>query len=268
MTSKIQDRHNILIHVAFQPLPEMPLYLYHLRISITVYPTRVLVKISHLFKHNLPVEQTCPWQHRDGIAGEGDGCSHVKGRLVQNYTDVLDCLTKTPCRVEDNRLQMLVVRDPRAVVVSSYFWLLTHPNQGAPIRTNEGLEQYVRRMLPTICQNVYLRYAVLLEKMPESTQVFEYNDAEENRFEWHKRWVKFVGLNVTESVVLEASDNSSRHQHVFAEKGVDKHPGGNSTASGRSFKDEVSDELAAEMDRVARVWLPPDLLEKFGIPLE
>jgi len=58
---------------------------------------------------------------------------------------------------------------------------------------------------------------------------------------------------VIEKVVQEASDNGSRHQRVFTENGIDEHPGGNNATSGRSFKDEVSDELTAEVDRVAWV---------------
>ena len=104
--------------------------------------------------------------------------------------------------------------------------------------------------------------------MSDITQVFEYNDTAGNRFEWHHRWQTIVGPNVTESVVREASDNGSRHQRVFTEKGIDDHPGGNNATSGRSFKHEISDELTAEVDRVARVWVPSDLLNKFGILLK
>ena len=108
MASKMQDRPNLDVHNVltsrgsdFQPLPQISL---RFSLAVSLYPTRVVVKISHIFKHNLSVEQTWAWQHRDDIAGEGDGCSHVKGCLVQNYKDVLDCLTESSCRVEDNRL--------------------------------------------------------------------------------------------------------------------------------------------------------------------
>ena len=143
MTSKIQDRPNLDIHNVltsrrsdFQPLPQIYL---HFPLAVSLYPTRVVVKSP------ISSSTTCRWNRRvlgnTGKASLARVMAHVKGCLVQNYKDVLDCLTESPCRVEDNRLQMLVLRDPHAVVVSSYFWILTHPNQGALIRTNESLEQ-------------------------------------------------------------------------------------------------------------------------------
>lgn len=56
-----------------------------------------------------------------------------------------------------------------------------------------------------------------------------YSDAVENRFEWHQRWLKFVGLNVAESVVRQASDTGLKHhdERVFTEKGINEHLGGN-----------------------------------------
>ena len=224
------------------------------------------MKISHLLKHNLPVELRCSWQHFDGVASEGAGCSHVGGHRVQNYTDVLGCMKESPCRLTDDRLQMLVLRDPRAVAVSSYFWLLVHPMERTP--TKETLEHYVLRMLPTICQYVHLRYVLLHEEMSEIMEEFEYEDSVANPLQWHQRWLAFVGLNLPESVVREASDKDSKRQYSFAAKGVDQHPGGGVTAPSRSFRDEVSEEVASEMDRIARIWLPPTLLDMFGIPLQ
>ena len=224
------------------------------------------MRISHLHKHDLPVGRECAWQHNFGIVDEGTGCSHVGGRPVQNYTDVLGCMKESPCRLTDDRLQMLVLRDPRSVAVSSYFWLLAH--RTLPIPNEQTLKDYVLKMLPTICQYVHLRYVLLHEGMSERMEEFEYEDSVANPLEWHQRWLAFVGLNLPEKVVREASDKNSKRQYSFAEKGFDEHPGGKSATPSRSFRDEVSEEFEAEMDRIARIWLPPNILETFGIPLE
>ncbi len=229
------------------------------------HPYRVSVSVSSLYKHDLPVSKTCPWQHVDDITPEGKGCTSVAGQPVQNYTDTVRCLHENPCRVTDSRQQMLILRDPRAVVVSSFFYLKLHPNSAGIARPGESLEEYALRMLPTMCRFVYLRYQLLQEQLPDRTVEFLYDESLEDPLRWHQRWLSFVGLTPPESVVQEATDTAERMEFGFTAHGVDNHIGGKEATKHRSWKDEVSPEVVGRLYEICLVWLPPVLLDKFGI---
>lgn len=231
------------------------------------FAIRVTVSISHVFKHNMPVVHNCPWQHIDGVAPEGPGCATSDGRPAQNHEDVAACVRASPCRINDKRLQMLVLRDPRAVVVSSYYYLKTHRLQTATLKNpTESVERYAVRMLPTICRFVHIRYLVLLERMADRTVEFMYEESLADPLEWHRGWLSSVGLNLPDSIVRRATDTALSGNFEFAAKGRDKHPGGVNTTPSRSYETEVGPEIRAKLDDICRLWLPPVLLEKFGIP--
>ena len=226
---------------------------------------RVSVSVSSLYKHDLPVSKDCPWQHVDDITPEGKGCTAVAGHPVHNYTDTETCFHKKPCAITDNRQQMLILRDPRAVVVSSFFYLKLHPNSAGTARPGETVDAYVLRMLPTMCRFVHLRYQLLQERLSDKTVEFLYDESLADPLGWHKRWLSFVGLTPPESVAQEATDTSQRREFGFAAHGVDKHPGGTAATARRSWEDEISPEVVRQMYEICRVWLPPVLMEKFGI---
>eukprot|EP00903_Cladosiphon_okamuranus_P005693 g5655.t1 len=226
---------------------------------------RVSISISSLYKHDLPVSKKCPWQHVDDITPEGEGCTTVAGRLVQNHTDSAQCLHEHPCKITDRRLQMLILRDPRAVVVSSFFYLKTHESSAGRSRQPESVGEYAVRLLPTICRFVHLRWLLLQERMADRTVEFTYDESLADPLSWHERWLSSVGLTPPKSVVQEATDTALRGEFGFAGKGVDKHVGGKEATPARTWEDEVSAEVAEQLNDICRVWLPPVLLEKFGI---
>lgn len=214
----------------------------------------------------MPVVNDCPWQHIDGVSPETPGCGTFDGRPVQNYEDVAACVQASPCRINDHRLQMLVLRDPRAVVVSSFYYLKTHKVYTARVPPSEGVDKFAVRMLPTICRFVHIRYLVLLERMGDKTVEFMYDQSLADPLEWHRRWLSSVGLNLPDSVVRHATDTALSGDYKFAAKGRDKHPGGVKTMPSRSYETEVGPEVRAKLDDICRLWLPPVLLEKFGVP--
>ena len=184
---------------------------------------------------------------------------------MQNYTDTERCLHEKPCAITDNRHQMLILRDPRAVVVSSFFHVKTHPESAGRSLPGESVDDYALRMLPTICHFVHLRYQLLQEKMSDRTVEFFYDEGSADPLGWHQRWLSFVGLTPPVSVAQEATDTARRREFGFALKGVDKHPGGKVATAHRSWEDEISPEVLRRMYEICRVWLPPVLMEKFGI---
>lgn len=228
---------------------------------------RVTVSISHLYKHNLPVDLHCPIQHVDGVAPESPGCGTFGGRPVQNHEDVAACVRASPCPIKDERLQMLILRDPRAVVVSSFYYLKTHKVSTARLKTRtESVDHYAVRMLPTICRFVHIRYLLLLERMTDKTVEFMYEESLADPLEWHRRWLSSIGLNLPDGVVRRATDTALSGDFKFAAKGKDSHPGGVKVEPSRSYETEVGPETLAKLDDICRLWLPPVLLEKFGVP--
>lgn len=225
----------------------------------------VSVTISSLFKHDLPVSKNCPWQHVDAVTPEGKGCNTVKGRPVRNHTDTAECLHENPCEIQDNRLQMLILRDPRAVVVSSFFYVKVQKPSAGQRLPGESVDSFAVRMLPTICRYVHLRWLLLQERMPDKTVEFMYDESLADPLGWHQRWLSSVGLTPPRSVVQEATDSALRREYDFKGKGVDEHPGGKAATPARSWEDEISAEVVEQLNGICRVWLPPVLLEKFGI---
>ena len=185
---------------------------------------------------------------------------------MQNHTDTADCLHQNPCEITDSRLQMLILRDPRAVAVSSFFHLKMHPPSfGGHRLRDESVDAYALRLLPTICHFVHLRWLLLQERMADKTVEFEYDESLADPFGWHDRWLAAVGLTPPKSVVQEATDTALRGEYGFAGKGVDEHPGGKEVTPARSWEDEISAAVVEQLNDICRVWLPPVLLEKFGI---
>ncbi|CBN79477.1 hypothetical protein Esi_0254_0001 [Ectocarpus siliculosus] len=226
---------------------------------------KVSIMVSSLFKHDLPVPPSCPWQHVDNVTPENKGCTTVNGRRVGNYTDTVECLQQHPCRIVDDRIQMLILRDPRAVAVSSFFHLKTHHHPFWKHLTDESVDSFVLRMLPTICHFIHLRYLVLHEKLGGKTVEFTYDESLADPLQWHQRWLSSVGLTPPPGVVLQATNTSLRREYGFAGKGVDKHPGGKEATEKRTWEDEISHDVAEQLEGICREWLPPVLLEKFGI---
>ncbi|CAM9993163.1 unnamed protein product [Ectocarpus fasciculatus] len=226
---------------------------------------KVSIAVSSLFKHDLPVPPNCPWQHVDNITPENKGCTTVNGRRVGNYADTVECLHQHPCRITDDRIQMLILRDPRAVVVSAFFYLKWHPAASKKYRRDESVDSFVLRMLPTMCHFIHLRYLLLHEKLDGRTVEFTYDESLADPFQWHQRWLSSVGLTPPPAVVLKATNTSVRREYGFVGKGVDKHPGGKEVTEKRTWEDEISHEVAEQLDDICREWLPPVLLEKFGI---
>jgi len=159
---------------------------------------------------------------------------------VQNYTDTVRCLHENPCRITDSRHQMLILRDPRAVVVSSFFHQMTHPESAGRARPGESVEGYALRLLPTICRFVHLRYQLLQEKLLDRTVEFLYDESFGDPSGWHRRWLSFVGFTPPDSVAQEATDLSQRREFGFTAKGIDKHPGGTEATQRKSWQEFVA----------------------------
>eukprot|EP00752_Nemacystus_decipiens_P008641 g7715.t1 len=232
---------------------------------------RVLVSVRNRRKHSFPVGSECPWQHIDNITPAEAGCSTIDGRedgrRVEDYRDTAKCFDANPCKVvgDEREKQMLILRDPRAVTVSTYFHLKPFPNAPAHPIVGESIDDFVVRMMPTLCRYIHIRYLLLAGLMRDRTAEFLYDESWADPLGWHRRFLSLIGLSPLDSIVEKAADTAIRRDFGFKSPGANAHPGGAAAVKTRTWEDEVSASLKDRMDDMCRVWLPPVLRETLGI---
>lgn len=178
-------------------------------------------------------------------------------------SDLLLCVEEAGCIFNDERLQFAMIRDPRAVTVSTYFYnALNHPELLEPLGdAGKSVDAFFQRMLEATCAWTSIRYQLFTQLLADQSQVFWMEDMLRDPVDFHGRLAYFLGLRLPVSVIMEMVQTSASQ----ASKGIDRHPGGGPSVAGRTFRDEVGPESLAMMDDVTRSWLPPVLLQRFGI---
>lgn len=166
----------------------------------------------------------------------------------------------------DKSIQFVAMRDPRAVAVSTYFWVQTHRDPDL-IRDhypafNQTLDESVLKILESVCQWTAIRHVLFGGFMPDNSTVFWYEDSNVNPLEWHYSWTQMAGLRLPPSWV----EDISRQAESAMNKGYNVHPGGVEGSADRTWKDEVDSDLWDDMDGLLRRWLPPILLARLGVP--
>lgn len=232
-------------------------------------PFRVTIVLSKFHKHTLPVDPSCAYSHSDGmdlvIVDEHLGktaCRFADGSNVENKDDLWRCMHEANCRINDDWLQMSVFRDPRPAVVSSYFHRQVQGSKHVGM-----LEDFIARELPILCQWLAIRYILFVGLIPTQSMSFWYNEAIADPLEWHYHWFSSIGLQLPPHFVLATANSAVADDLGFRHKDIDVHPGETPmTKPGiRRFEDEVSPAIVQVADAVLRVWLPPVLLERFGV---
>ncbi|CAM9100646.1 unnamed protein product [Scytosiphon promiscuus] len=237
---------------------------------------RVTIRLSNSQKHGIPVGEECGYAHKHNFAPVGrEVCRGHSGSPLQDHSDVRSCVKESNCEYMDRyndeqQIAMAILRDPRAVAVSSYFHqMLYRPDRTA--ERFESIESFVKAWLPTICQWFTVRYVLFTELLgPGKAEVFWYEDSQHDQVAWFHQFFAFVGLSVPDAVVrdtIETGSNGGGNGKVlgFPSKGIDPHEGGEAAKADRTYRDEVDEATAAHMDDVLRVWLPPDLLGRFEL---
>lgn len=222
----------------------------------------VFIGLSSRGKHMLPMSAKCPLAHKNGILYEENACIFPNGTLMQNVDDIRPCIEENSCPVHDHRQQMVVMRDPRPVVVSSYFFAWAHHNAALK---RESLDAYVVRMFPTVCQWVAIRYYFFQDMVPDKAIVLWYDESLEDPVRWHARFLNFVGLRPPAEVIEVATDAATTRDFRFYSKGVDKHIGGKESSVKRTYAQELKPETLAGLEDIMRIWLPSELLHRFGV---
>lgn len=222
-------------------------------------------------KHHLPVGDTCAYAHRGGLLmthRQATGharkapCSFADGTHATNNKDVWRCMHEANCHITDDWIQMAVFRDPRPTIVSLFYYLEVdrHWNLG-------DLEAFVARELPILCQWLAVRYTLFTGILAHQSVELWYNDAIVDPLGWHFHWFYSVGLQLPFHVVEAIAEAATADELGFDQKTIDAHPGEEprDETVARRFEDEVSPEMLEFANDVLRTWLPPILLERFGV---
>lgn len=223
---------------------------------------RVQLLLYSIGKHSLPVANECEFAHPKGISNF-KLCQFPGGGEVQGYPDLFRCMSEAACPITDDRDQLVILRDPRAMTVSSYYFGLVHDISNL---RELSLDEFVFSALPSITQWVGIRYILFEGLMADRSTVIYYEDMLGDPVGFHYQYLHSVGLQMPFNVVQNMADEASRGNFTLkGVKGMDPHPGGANATGSRSFKDEVSEEVLEKMNEVVRVWLPSVLLARFGI---
>ncbi|CAM9967721.1 unnamed protein product [Ectocarpus sp. 12 AP-2014] len=223
---------------------------------------RVEVAASTQHKHSFDVPGSCRWQHGGGVAKVGQGCGSVNGRPVKNAADLWFCMKEASCKYSGVSFQFAVMRDPRAVAVSTYFHIqrtinLDHPAKG------KSLDEAVLMILPQLCQFTTIRHILFDGQLSDRSTIFWYEDAMRDPLDWQHRWALLAGFTLPSSWSKDIDTTLTGVQQRVRR---DSHPGGLGVSSNRTWEDEVSPEIREQMDSILRTWLPGVLLARFDVP--
>lgn len=68
-------------------------------VFIAIFTNRVEISVTDGLKHTLPVNQTCVWQHLQGLAIHDVGCFSADGGAAKNYFDIWLCMEQAACTI-------------------------------------------------------------------------------------------------------------------------------------------------------------------------
>ena len=218
------------------------------------------------------MNKKCAFSHGPGLevgTGNQDGtpseppCTFADGTLANTYEDLWRCMEEAECVITDHWLQMAVFRDPRLAIVSSFYYMMVH-HQSNPFGT---LDEFVTGELPILCQWLAVRYILFTGILVDQSMQFWYEDAMADPLAWHYHWFQSVGLQLPFGVVEATAQAAVDDNIAFSHKPVDPHPGEKPTSEEgpRRFEDEVSSATLNLADDILRTWLPPVLLNRFGV---
>lgn len=218
-------------------------------------------------KHKLPVRQ-CSWAHNGHLDYDRSSvCVFSDGREPANYDDLWLCMEEAKCVIEtEGERQMAVLRDPRAVIVSTFYYAGAYHEvdaNGNPVFT---LDSFVLRYLPVIAQWTAVRYILFTGYLAKESTIFWYEDAIDDPRTWHLRLLASIGLRLPEEVIRRAVDAALDGDFIFKVKSIDHHKGRDENMTARSFDNILREETLEEAEAILRTWLPPPLLARLQIP--
>ena len=213
-----------------------------------------------------PVDRNeCIWSHpgrtiypNEAVCTPADG----NGKAPEHREALWECVRNAACPIIDDSQQMAVLRDPRDVTLSTYyFWIRKSPEMLARFKSKDD---FFLAFLPPVCKWMSIRYLLFNELLADRSSIFWYNDAVENPNVWFSQFFSLAGLNVPPAVLYETvhAHEEGGNTLGFRIQALDDHPNGTTS---RSYRDEISPEAVKEVDDILRLWLPPAYLDKLGV---
>lgn len=212
-------------------------------------------------KHLLPVDDECPWSRANDVSAS-KLCASLEGHDVTGYEDLVRCMKDAACPIKDERLQLVIMRDPRAMAVSAYHYNMVY---GRPEFKKRRIEEYVVQVLPVISQWVGIRHILFEHLMADRSTVLYYDEILAEPVLFYRRFLDSVGLQLPSDAVEDMTVAASRPRFPIGLRRRESFRVAAESSASPSFKDEVSSEVLEQMDEIVRLWLPPELLVRFGI---
>ncbi|CAM9543380.1 unnamed protein product [Discosporangium mesarthrocarpum] len=219
-------------------------------------------------KHTLPLSDACSFLHqleetvgasRVAMPTDKPPCTNTTtssgGGTLGNAEDVEECVKDLlqGCVASDSRMQMTILRDPRAVAVSGYFNLVA---QGLVDQEEQGVDDWVLSVISYLCWKTVLRYTLFRGLLRRNSAVFFYEDMQEDPTSFLQDMLQTWGLNMPLEVARQATECRRAIYNV--------HPGGvagqSNTTQASSFRDELREDTVEQLNEYLRRALPAHLV--------
>lgn len=146
-----------------------------------------------------------------------------------------------------------------------------HPNER--FKFDDSLDAYFQHSLKFVCMWTSIRYLLFTKLLAhQSVLLFYFEEMFVDQVDWYGRLLSFVGLKLPSQVIFDMAEyvNSGGKYKAYPNRGVNGHKGGEPKqveGAKRTFRDELGPESLAMMDDVLRTWIPPVLLQRFGVDI-
>lgn len=214
----------------------------------------------------------------------GDSGSYRLSKVYHNSNDNLPTLSlfisravfflrRVSYAVSDRRPQFVIMRDPRAQALSTFYHEKVHSRSKHAKTVGNGehtLGEFMLSVLPHLCHWMTIRYFLFAGTLAEQSTFLWYEDAMVNTSEWHFDWLASAGLHLPQPVLEHMAEGALHQEFQFMRQGLNEHPGQEDQSvrregqplNPRSWKSEISPDLMEKMDAIMRQWLPPVIRSK------
>lgn len=225
-------------------------------IAVAPLVVRVTITLCKIGKHQLPVKDDCAYAHSVGFNLNPEVCPDVGegGSPAANVRGIQQCMDEAQCRLVDDRLQMVIFRDPRPAAVSSFYYLSANNY----IPADMDVDAFILQNFRGFCKWLLVRMVLFKRLTPKDRYFcFWYNEWKTDPAVWHRQLFRMLGLTVPDSVLVAATDAALADDFPFFTKGRDVHGGGTAPPPpDHTYRDDVTNSTAQRMDEMMREWIP------------
>eukprot|EP00752_Nemacystus_decipiens_P006728 g6051.t1 len=234
----------------------------------------VTIDISSEDKYLLPCDDSCAWSRDISSPRPNEPvCVFRDDRPLENHAGLLQCMEEAACPITDDRMQMAVFRDPRAAAASLFFRMQREHPEALEKAGLVSVDNFFLAVLPSLCKWTSVRHRLFADAVASPSIVYWYEEVLESTFKWYYNLLYYLGLAMPAAVVewVLHTVTSKPHEDGFfaaAAGGDDERlvKEGVVLSTNRTFRDDISAESLQAADDILRVWLPPVLQEKLGVP--